>query len=128
MIFRLTGYLWAASWAFQAKSLRLACATFWHNGLLSGVKLHECLLRRFFPDQKQGSGPRYGLGVLIEEKEPFGERWGHGGVIPGYSSSMRYYPKYGVAIAFQINTDEGISDYAHEIEHRLAEIITNARS
>jgi D-alanyl-D-alanine carboxypeptidase len=69
---------------------------------------------------------RYGAGVLIEQRGPLGPNWGHGGVIPGYCSSMRYYPRYGVAVAFQINTDSGLSDHSmdvSDIEYRLAEII-----
>ncbi len=60
--------------------------------------------------------------VVISNSE-FGEKWGHGGVIPGYCSSMRYYPKYRVAIAFQVNTDAGISDFGTDMEQCLAEII-----
>lgn len=69
------------------------------------------------------SGVWYGAGVLIEKKSPLGVRWGHGGIIPGYSSSMRYYPKYGVTIAFQMNTDSGVSEFVGTMEHRLAKII-----
>jgi CubicO group peptidase (beta-lactamase class C family)/membrane protease YdiL (CAAX protease family) len=69
----------------------------------------------------------YGLGVTIEDKTPFGLRFGHGGVIPGYTSSMRYYSQHGVALAFQINTDTGISDQSSELvndmEKRLAGIV-----
>lgn len=75
----------------------------------------------------QESGISFGLGVAIEEKSPFGKRYGHLGVIPGYTSSMRYYPQYGVAIAFQINTDVGVSDHSTELvndmENRLARVI-----
>lgn len=68
---------------------------------------------------------RYGAGVVISPNERFGEIWGHYGVIPGYTSSMRYYPKYGIAIAFQINTDRSTPDYIGKMELRLAEIILN---
>lgn len=69
------------------------------------------------------SGVRYGAGVLINQKDPLGEKLGHGGVIPGYSSSMRYYSKYGLAVAFQINTDSNVSDFVSNMEKSLAEII-----
>lgn len=75
------------------------------------------------PAGDKESGDRYGAGVLINQKDPLGERWGHGGVIPGYSSSMRYYKKYGIAVAFQINMDEGISEFVSDMEHCLAEIV-----
>ncbi|MCB1111185.1 MAG: serine hydrolase [Chlamydiales bacterium] len=77
----------------------------------------------------QESRVTYGLGVAIEDKGLLGVRYGHGGVIPGYTSSMRYYPQHGVAIAFQINTDRGVSDHSTQLiddmEQRLAGIIIN---
>jgi D-alanyl-D-alanine carboxypeptidase len=80
------------------------------------------------PAGEEGSGVRYGAGVLIDQKDPLGEKWGHAGVIPGYSSSMRYYPKYGVAVAFQVNTDSGVSDFVSEMERCLAEIVIKSTS
>ena len=80
----------------------------------------------------EGSNGRYGAGVGIHENGPLGSSYGHGGGIPGYTSSMRYYPEYRVAIAFQINTDGGISTntkfrpYYGEMEQRLAELVVAA--
>jgi len=73
---------------------------------------------------------QYGLGVAIYLTGPFGPVYGHGGWIPGYSSSLRYYPDHKIAIAFQINTDIGIVDNTtnvmREMETRLAEIVISA--
>lgn len=70
---------------------------------------------------------QYGSGVGIYRTSPFGPVYGHGGWIPGYSSSLRYYSDYDVAIAFQINTDIGIVDdttpIMQDLERRLAEIV-----
>ena len=81
------------------------------------------------PVGDRDSGIRYGIGVGIYEETPFGPSYGHGGVIPGYTSSMRYFPDYGVAVVFQINTDVGISDdstpIVNEMERRLTEIVTS---
>lgn len=70
---------------------------------------------------------QYGSGVGIYRTSPFGPVYGHGGWIPGYSSSLRYYPDYAVAIAFQINTDIGIVDdttpVMQDLERRLAETV-----
>ncbi len=52
----------------------------------------------------------YGAGVAVYSSGPFGPVYGHAGWIPGYVSSLRHYPKYGVRIAFRINTDIGIID------------------
>lgn len=79
----------------------------------------------------QESKLRFGLGVALEDKGNFGMRVGHGGVIPGYTSSMRYYPKYKVAIAFQINTDKGVSDHSSslvpEMEDRMMKAILGSQ-
>ena len=70
---------------------------------------------------------QYGLGVAIYRTGHFGPVYGHGGWIPGYSSSLRYYPDHKVAISFQINTDIGVVDnktnMIREIETRLADIV-----
>ena len=43
---------------------------------------------------------------------------------------MRYYPEYGICIAFQINTDIGIVDHSEpvieDMEMRLAEAVVAA--
>lgn len=79
------------------------------------------------PVSKDAPAVRYGLGVAIHEDGPRGPTYGHGGWIPGYSSSLRYYGNHGVAIAFQINTDIGIVDDStllfEEMEHRLADVV-----
>jgi D-alanyl-D-alanine carboxypeptidase len=48
---------------------------------------------------------RYGLGVQERHTE-FGVSYGHGGWFPGYLSEMEYFPKYRVALAIQLNTDD----------------------
>ena len=68
---------------------------------------------------------RYGAGVVIQTS-PFGEKWGHLGVIPGYVSGMAYYPDYGIAIAFQVNTDENGSAIVSDMEESLAKTITSS--
>ncbi|NBB77595.1 MAG: serine hydrolase, partial [Bacteroidetes bacterium] len=75
---------------------------------------------------------RYGLGVAIHKEGEFGPTYGHGGWIPGYCSSLRYYPEKGIAVAFQMNTDKGITDSSsqtmNEIEIRLADILINLQA
>ena len=66
----------------------------------------------------------YGLGIAIRTRSAFGPVLGHRGWIPGYVSSLQYYPVHDTAIAFQINTDIGIVGVDRpvmlEIEERLA--------
>lgn len=65
----------------------------------------------------------YGAGVGIYQGTPLGPKYGHGGVIPGYTSSMRYYPDHRIAVAFQVNTDINRDDFAEAMEDRLAKLI-----
>lgn len=73
----------------------------------------------------------YGMGVAIHKGGPYGTVYGHGGWIPGYTSSLRYYKDHGVAIAFQINTDIGIvedtSSVVQTMEFRLAEVVLSSK-
>lgn len=72
----------------------------------------------------------YGLGVAIHRASPFGTALGHGGWIPGYCTSLRYYADHGIGIAFQINTDIGVMDGSpsaiDEMERRLAAVVIDA--
>lgn len=66
----------------------------------------------------------YGLGIAIRATSDWGPVYGHRGWIPGYVSSLQYYPGQDIAIAFQTNTDIDISRPAIlEIEERLAALI-----
>jgi D-alanyl-D-alanine carboxypeptidase len=106
----------------------------WAKLLYEGNAMHgdylDDLLQSVSTNDNQ-SKISYGLGVSIEEKGILGTRYGHGGVIPGYVSSMRYYPKYKTSIAFQINTDIGVSDHSSDfvgqMEQRLAEIVISQK-
>ena len=72
----------------------------------------------------------YGLGVAIRTDADFGEVLGHGGWIPGYVTSLRYFADHGIGIAFQINTDVGVMDGSpsaiDEMENRLAAVVIDA--
>jgi D-alanyl-D-alanine carboxypeptidase len=69
----------------------------------------------------------YGMGVAAYKNGAYGTVYGHRGWIPGYTSSLRYYKEYGVAIAFQINTDIGMMDDTSSVietmESRLLEVV-----
>jgi D-alanyl-D-alanine carboxypeptidase len=76
---------------------------------------------------KEEAGLFYGAGVAISTKDSLGVVYGHMGVIPGYTSSMRYFPEYRVVCAFQVNTDIGVWDHSTQMvgdmEKRLAEVV-----
>ncbi len=104
----------------------------WAKALFEGRAMSAPYLATLLQSTPVGTDPntRYGLGVGIHEDGPLGPTWGHGGWIPGYCSSVRYYPRFGVAVAFQINTDRGIVGgsvpVVEDMERRLAEIVTAA--
>jgi D-alanyl-D-alanine carboxypeptidase len=73
----------------------------------------------------------YGAAVAIKYGGPLGPTYGHGGWIPGYSSSMRYYTKYHIAVALQINTDRGIVEHhrtplTEDMEVSLARVVVES--
>ena len=105
----------------------------WGAALFGGKALSETaldLLMTSFPIDPEMPSIRYGMGVAIYQTTPSGPVFGHGGWIPGYTSSLRYFDEYGVAIAFQINTDVGLADNTSSVvptvEARLAEVILSA--
>ena len=98
------------------------------GGAMSGSYLDELL--NSIPINPDTDDILYGAGVAIYRTGPFCPVYGHGGWIPGYSSSLRYYTDHKVAIAFQINTDIGIVDdttpVMREMEACLAEIVISS--
>ena len=71
-------------------------------------------------------GVHYGAGTAIYAQTPRGPVYGHGGWIPGYVSSLRHYADHRVTVAFQINTDAGLtnggSDVLAALEAELADL------
>mgnify|MGYP000075917995 CR=1 FL=1 len=105
----------------------------WGAALFGGAALPEAALDRMLtaaPVAPEQPDVRYGLGVAVYRSGPFGPVYGHGGWIPGYVSSLRYYADSGVAIAFQINTDAGLetdsTSVVRAMEARLAEVVLPA--
>lgn len=82
------------------------------------------------PISEESADIQYGAGVAIYLTGSYGPVYGHGGWIPGYCSSLRYYSEHGISIAFQINTDIGIMDDStpviREMESCFAEIVISA--
>jgi len=83
------------------------------------------------PVSPESDSIRYGLGVAIYLNAPDGPVYGHGGWIPGYTSSLRHYSDHGITIAFQINTDVGVLDEGArqlaELERRLLLAVLSAK-
>ena len=60
--------------------------------LLDGVPAHPRVARL------------YGIGVFVDEGL-HGPRYGHSGIMPGYTSQMAWYPDLELSLAIQFNTD-----------------------
>lgn len=107
------------------KDLVLWAKALFEGRALAGNYLEELL--KSVPVNQDDPDNQYGIAVAIRKKGPFGPTLGHGGWIPGYCSSLRYYPHHGIAIAFQINTDIGLIDHSTNLisamETRLAQVI-----
>ncbi len=99
----------------------------WARALYEGSALSKDYLDELMRSVPVASGVRYGAGVAIHQQTPLGPSYGHGGTIPGYVSSLRYYPEHRVAVAFQINTDVGVDDAVGKLEGGLAKIVVEAQ-
>lgn len=102
----------------------------WGRAFLSGRILSEAAYREALkgvPVPESDTASFYGLGISIRTESDFGPVYGHHGWIPGYVSSLQYYPAYDTAVAFQINTDIGIINSGQpvlpDMEARLAQIL-----
>ena len=79
----------------------------WAKLLYEGKAFDPSLMPEFLDGVPARLGPntRYGLGVIIRETN-LGTSYGHSGFFPGYLSEMMYFPRYGIAVAVQVNTSE----------------------
>lgn len=81
----------------------------WGRALWSGRAMQTAYLDEMLDGVPTGAPEvTYGLGVSVRAGGPFGEVRGHGGWIPGYVASLRYYPARDTAIAVMVNTDVGM--------------------
>jgi D-alanyl-D-alanine carboxypeptidase len=99
----------------------------WAKALYEGKAMKGDYLGELFRSVPVVAGETsYGAGVGIYENTPLGPMYGHGGGIPGYTSSMRYYPDYPFAVAFQVNTDINRDGFAEAIQNRLAMLVAES--
>ena len=81
----------------------------WGLALVTGRALGDDALTEMLRAVPTGSGGQYGLGIAVTDGE-HGTQLGHRGWVPGYVASLQVYPRYGLAVAFQVNTDVGMTD------------------
>lgn len=77
----------------------------WGARLFSGRAMSHSYLPRLLAITDNAAESHYGLGVAVSYDGELGAQYGHAGWVPGYVSSLRYYPDKDVSIAFQTNTD-----------------------
>jgi D-alanyl-D-alanine carboxypeptidase len=99
----------------------------WAKALYEGKAMEGDYLGELFQSVPVVAGKMsYGAGVGIYEDTPLGPMYGHGGGIPGYISSMRYYPDHRFAVAFQVNTDIDADKFADVIQNSLATLVAES--
>ncbi len=80
----------------------------WARALYGGTALDGPYLEMMLESVEApslGANMRYGLGVMLRET-PIGVLRGHDGFMPGYLTSMGYYPDADLAAAIQLNEDD----------------------
>lgn len=98
----------------------------WGAALFGGQGVPDEILNTMLqsvPIGEDMSGTYYGLGAAISRSGPLSPVFGHGGWIPGYSSSLRHYAESGITIAFQVNSDRISHQSLSEIELCLAAVV-----
>jgi D-alanyl-D-alanine carboxypeptidase len=98
----------------------------WGAALFGGQAVSQETLDKMLEPVPIGDdmpGTYYGLGIAISRSGSSAPIYGHGGWIPGYSSSLRHYAGSGITIAFQVNSDRISHQSLSEIELCLAAIV-----
>jgi len=98
----------------------------WGAALFDGQGVLEEILNTMLqpvPIGEDMPGTYYGLGITISRSGPLAPVYGHGGWIPGYSSSLRHYARSRISIAFQINSDRISQQHLSDIELCLASLV-----
>src|SRR5215207_2202675 len=77
----------------------------WAGALYGGQVLRPETFGQMLQSPASGEGRGYGLGTQTRESR-WGDAYGHDGEFPGYLSDMRYYPRFKISVAVQVNADE----------------------
>lgn len=99
----------------------------WAAVLYGGDVLTDKSLEEMFSSTAGEDGSAYGLGTMVTRSK-LGRSYGHDGEFPGYLADMRYYPKYKIAIAVMVNSDEtfGVDRFLSSATEDFANVIVNA--
>lgn len=83
---------------------RWARAAYGGNAVFPAALREEMLQARPMGPHAAAS---YGLGVMTAPTEKWGITLGHSGFMPGYLTEIAYFPEKKLAVAIQVNTDNG---------------------
>ncbi len=83
------------------------------------------LLARREPQARAGESSSYGLGLYVEKYRDV-RVYGHGGIIPGYTSTMFFLPDHGVAAVMLTNV-EAPNPLTRQFRRKLLELLFDGR-
>ncbi len=92
-----------------------------HGGKVLDPEIYRQLVQPVDFRTGQPATAGYGLGTFVWQT-PQGRFLGHAGVMPGYLTQAEYSEKYGFAVAFQTNTDQGMGRKHHAHAQRFARL------
>jgi D-alanyl-D-alanine carboxypeptidase len=111
----------------------------WGHARFTGDALPEAArveARKTLPMADISGAPRYGAGVSLRMDQVWGPVWGHGGWIPGYVGSLRYYEAQQITVAFLVNTDspdhgeerDWVAEMEASLIRSLMEVLTDEKT
>lgn len=95
-----------------------------HSGQLINTSMLAILRQPVSFDKGQPSEFGYGLGSFVWKIKDGDTHYGHEGIMPGYVTSIEYANDARIAMALQVNSDDGLTTSLHRYQLRLKEIIT----
>ena len=105
-------------WVSSAGDLARWGHHLYHGNILPEAAQAEML--KTYPIPASGGTAGYGIAVSYRRTDGLGPTCGHGGWIPGYVSSLRYYSEHGLTVAFQVNSDAvEAAGWMQALERRL---------
>ena len=95
-----------------------------HDEKLLSEKIYKELIGPVDFKNGQPATSGYGLGTFVWETD-IGVFYGHAGIMPGHLTQVEYSKENKYAIAFQVNTDEGLGRTHHGHVQHFAKRINN---
>lgn len=94
-----------------------------HQGNIISSRLLKAMNLPLSFDKGIPSDSGYGLGSFVWQTEDGDIHYGHEGIMPGYVTSVEYASMDEIALAIQVNTDEGFTTKLHQYLLKMKNII-----